>query len=454
MTDSDRWDAPGIGDEPEEVGAPRLRVVEPAGGCDEWSQVRGLRWVQGRDGVSRVVKSPRSLALILSHHPEWQGLAWDEFAGAAVLRERPTLDGQPPPRLGPVDDYVEHYARCWLSERAGVDWPATDVAVAIVSAAKARPFHPVREYLRGLQWDGTPRIGSWLSDYCAAERTEAHGVMGRKWLISAVARVMSPGCQADNLLVLEGEQGVGKTSALRWALLPHPEWFLPSVPDLSSKDAQQALGGIWIACLDELKALLSLKTSEIAKNYLTECIDTYRPPYGHHFVKRPRQCVFIATTNSDEYLTDPTGNRRFWPVRVGLIDRDALTRDRDQLWAEALYAYENSQEPETWWLSREEQLMVDDLTELRSQHDEWESRVADWLAGKTVCTLEGVLHSAIGFEGSAKWTRRDQMRAAAVLRTLGWIRHRAGPRGARRWEYRREEKWQDDGAGTDVDGWR
>jgi predicted P-loop ATPase len=214
--------------------------------------------------------------------------------------------------------------------------PAT-AAVAVQLVAADCPYHPVRTYLDGLEWDGTPRLDTWLVAYLGAENNAYHRAVGPKALIQAVARAYSPGYKADHVLILEGPQGSGKSSVVA-ALAPDQGWYCDEIADLGSKDAAQDLCGKWIVELAELSAM---KRSEVerTKAFVSRRVDHYRASYGRRSQDHPRQCVFLGTTNGDAYLGDETGNRRYWPSAVGAIKLDELRRDRDQLWAEAVAAY-------------------------------------------------------------------------------------------------------------------
>ena len=196
--------------------------------------------------------------------------------------------------------------------------------------------------MTALAWDGRLRLRRWLADYLGAhDRGQPKDAyvceVGFRWLVSAIARVMEPGSQADYALVLEGPQGAGKTTALR--ILASERYFSDSLPhDLSSKDARDHLRGKWIV---ELPELAQFRKSEIetVKSFLSRREERYRPAYGRHEVTFRRQCVFAGSTNESEFLVDTTGNRRFWPIACGTIELDALAADRDQLLAEAVHAY-------------------------------------------------------------------------------------------------------------------
>jgi putative DNA primase/helicase len=212
-------------------------------------------------------------------------------------------------------------------------------ADAVAAVADDNRFHPIREYLDGLAWDGTPRLATWLSTHLGAvvepgcDKPEARPAyireVGRKWPIGAVARVYRPGCKVDAAPIFEGGQGIGKSQALA-ALVPCPEWFCDEISDLGTKDSAQDLRGKWIIELAELSAMRR-GDIERTKAFMSRSTDHYRPSYGRRSQDFPRQCAFAGTTNADGYLGDETGNRRFWPVKVGAIDLDAIRRDREQL---------------------------------------------------------------------------------------------------------------------------
>ena len=179
-------------------------------------------------------------------------------------------------------------------------------------------------------------LRTWLPRYLGADTDPEYlDAVGTAFLVSAVARIYEPGCQADHMLVFSGGQGIGKTRATQ--ILGWP-WTTDSVPDLHSKDSAIHLQGVWLV---EMAELAALRKSEIesTKAFISRRVDRFRPPYGKRTVEIPRQCVFVGTTNEATYLKDPTGNRRFWPVQIANVDFATLEKGRDKLWAEAVELY-------------------------------------------------------------------------------------------------------------------
>ena len=312
-----------------------------------------------RNDKGKVLPTRRNVKLGLTKSNEWQGvLGFDEFSDKVVLmKDAPFEDG-----LGKAgtawDGNCEYHARVWFECLPHVVRfsPATEVIGSSVEAvARLNRFHSVRDYFNSLHWDGTPRLERWLIIYLKAEDTPYVRAVGPRWIISAVARTFQPGCKADYELVLEGKQGRQKSLALA-ALCSNPDWFTDHMPAHGSKDAAMQIKGKLIIEDSELAAMSKSKRSA-SKAFLTRTTDRFRPPYTRHVIEQPRHCIMAGTVNPSaitggRYLADETGNRRYWPVPVADdIDIEAIKRDRDQLWAEAVKLYRDGH---AWWLETDE----------------------------------------------------------------------------------------------------
>jgi hypothetical protein len=274
---------------------------------------------------------PNCLKLV-QHINSRIGLVYDEF-GCAVHLVAPKLPWTVDVGRR-LDDDVIRCIRKYLVGLTDMNWTKDDVLEAVLTLARENPVHPVRDYLVRQKWDGVPRLDTLLVKYAGATDNAYVRAIGAKTMIAAVRRVRQPGCKFDNVIVLEGGQGCGKSSFVK-SLSPHIEWFSDSpIGNTESKDAPLSLQGRWIIELGEM-SVLSKSGVEALKAFVSSSIDHVRRPYGRMHEELRRQCIFVGTTNQSAYLKDQTGNRRFWPVKVATIDLDGLIADRDQLWAEA-----------------------------------------------------------------------------------------------------------------------
>ena len=302
----------------------------------------GMSW---HDELDKTAKGQakctlKNLDLIFTHSVEGVAFKKDLFAQRIAY-------GMATPWGGKAGDYINDIdmilVKRWLGGGEFNIEPATNAILeATALVAHRMAVHPVREWLDSLTWDGKPRIATWIRDYCQGEAEEPYlSEVSRKFLLAMVKRVFEPGCQWDYVLVLEGKQGKYKSSIAR--ALAGDKWFMDNLPDLKDKDAMLNLQGKWLI---ELGELTNVKRSDhnLVKAYLVRRTDTVRPHYGRLMSDVPRQSVFIGTVNEGEYLKDPTGNRRYWPVKVGLCDVKGLTAVRDQLFAEAYHIYKTENE--------------------------------------------------------------------------------------------------------------
>ena len=237
-------------------------------------------------------------------------------------------------------------------------------------------------------------------------------MVGGMFLISMVARIFQPGCQADHMLVLEGPQGKLKSSACK---ILGAEYFSDHLPDINDKDACVHLRGLWLIEIAEMHAFSRAESTSL-KSFISRRIERFRPPYGRHEVEEPRQCVFIGTSNKDQYLRDETGGRRFWPLKCGNIDLTSLERYRDQLFAEAVELYRNDTH---WWPTQEfETRHIQPEQAARYEADDWTALVAEYVETLDVATSVGIA-TFLGVPNE-RINPGVSRRIAAIMRQLGW----------------------------------
>ena len=363
---------------------------------------------------------------LLAVRSQWpQHFAFDEMARTPVLMQ--PLAGGDSFKPRPVnDDDVTVLAE--LLQQAGLKrMPRDNVHYAIALAARENCFHPVRVYLNSLQWDDTPRIEQFLPKYFGCEQTDYTKAVGRMFAISMVARIMQPGCKADYMLVLEGAQGILKSKAC--AVLAG-DWYSDNLPDITTgKEASQHLRGHWLIEVSELHSLSRAEAS-LLKAFVSRQVERYRPPFGRLEVHEPRQCTFIGTTNKSAYLKDPTGGRRFWPIKCGSVKVDGLEAARDQLFAEAVHLYRTGV---NWWPERDfEAQHIAPEQAARYDNDCWEDKISEYIAQRDRVTVWQVAHEALFIETPRIGTA-DQRRIASVLEFLNWERLGKDWKGARWW---------------------
>ena len=352
---------------------------------------------------------------LLMRCDDWRGaIAFDEFAQRIVKVK-------PPPYLTPApegewESQDDSRTAMWLATRHGFTASSALVAETIEVIARENAVHPVREYLEGLKWDGTSRIDFWLGELLGVELTEYSQLVARFFLIGMVKRVMEPGCKFDYCLVLEGRQGMFKSSALR---VLGGKWFKDTDLDLQNKDAMTALQGAWLYEIAEMDSLTRAEASK-QKSFLSRQVDEFRPVYGRREVRLQRQVVFAGTTNSWEWNKDPTGGRRFWPVEVTDVNLEGLAEQRDQLFAEALVQLRAGA---PCYPDRVQQRDLFDPEQLKRQQSEgYVDALHDWVFGQTrdFSMAEAVV-DGLKMDYS-KLTRDVQTRVGNALKSLGCTR--------------------------------
>lgn len=410
--------------------------------------------------------------VIMANDPVFAGMfAFNRFTSQRVLLRAPPAfdDGAEAP--GP-------YPRCWEEEDIslvlvymqgawGRKWARSTVMEAMHASARAITYHPILDWLATLEWDGKRRLDTWMVNAFDARnefvregpgaepdkwkaKDAYHRAVGARFMIAAVRRMRMPGTKFDHLLILEGVQRIGKSTAA--SILFGAPWFSDNVPpDLKHKDSALALHGLWCLEFAEIEHLVRTEIETI-KAFLSRSTDHFRPPYGREFIDVPRANVFIGTTNSDDYLRDATGNTRMWPVYCQSVDLVWLAMWRDQLWAEA--AYRESQ-GETLWLDNEViQGAAAETTHHRLAGEVWEPSIVKWLSepDTTITTSQPlttarVLEFALGMSKD-KMTRAAEMRVGAVLRAHGFQRtvtKTSGGKSIRVWRMPDKAPGVDDG---------
>ncbi|MBZ9963742.1 VapE domain-containing protein [Mesorhizobium sp. BR1-1-2] len=336
-----------------------------------------------------------------------------------LFRHRKVVNGEMlDEHEGEISDDACALLRKFIIEAFGFDPKAENVRDAVTQLCLEHTFHPVRQMLDALTWDGIPRIDRWLASYMGAEDTPLNRAIGRIMLIAAVRRVRDPGVKFDTIIIFEGKQGTGKSTALRILAGPgnHSDNELLT---LDTKAQMEAMEGVWIYELSEMSGL-SKSEVERMKAFASRDVDRARMSYGRFSEARGRQTIFVGTTNEHKYLKDRTGNRRFLPVKTGLIDLEALRRDRNQLWAEAAKLEAERQSivlpQELWAIAAAEQ-------EDRLEDDPWQEKLAivrgkavgDEVRAYTAELLGELLEIPLERQhnGHAK-------RLTALMRELGW----------------------------------
>lgn len=359
----------------------------------------GLRAKLKRDSKGNPESDVFNCLAVLKHDPALKGkIRLDEFAHRlVVIDDLPWRDKDETPYWTDTDDAClrNYFATKYLIKGKGI------IDDALREVTQDNKFHPVRQYLTGLSWDGECRVDTLFIDYIGAEDTEYIRAVTRKWMCGAIARVMEPGVKFDTAIVLYGSQGLGKSLILERL---GRKWFNNSLVDIKTKDALEQIQGSWINELAELAPTYK-NDNEIVKAFISRTSDRFRSPYGRRTEEYPRQCVFAGSTNNLMFLKDRTGNRRFWPI-TGDKNRKTknswdLSKDEiDQLWAEAF----------TYWAEGEPLVLEGELEEeaLRIQLSHTEGG-----------ELVGLIEEYLEMELPEDWESKDIYDRREYIRNYG-----------------------------------
>jgi hypothetical protein len=312
-------------------------------------------------------------------------------------------------------DHIVREVRDKIPKAFGFDPGLTYVFDAVTQLGLNNEFDPVLDYLNALEWDGTPRLERWPITYLGAADTELNREFGRLTLIAAIRRVRRPGTKFDSIVVLEGPMGTQKSMAIE--ILAGSENFSDqTILGVRDREAQELLAGIWLFEIAELSNIRRTEVEHI-KAFASRTADRARPAYGRTRIDQPRRCILFATTNNDRYLKE--ADRRFWPIKTGTIDIDALRRDRDQLWAEAAAQERGASivlRRELWDTARAEQ-------EAREDSDPWDDKLVDTIGtveqGEERVASVDLLEIALGIHISRQ-RDIDFKRLGRCMRRLGW----------------------------------
>ena len=357
--------------------------------------------------------------LFIENHDDFADMfAYSNFEYRPVINRYPHWWANDDDRALPrsLDDHDMTDIQTRLQELGLTSIKKHDAEQVVLRACQRLKIHPVQDHLNALVWDGQTRINTWLSDYCGADNSDIVSQFGRKWLIAAMARIMQPGCKVDTMLILEGEQGAGKSQLAH--ALSFGYFTDEHLDPKNAKESAMLLHGSWIVEVAELSSLKHSQT-ESSKAFYSRSVDKFRPPYERGIKEHPRQQIFIGTTNTDDYLKDSTGNRRYWPVKISNINIKKVIENREQLWAEALVQLKAG---EQWWLDDEFSAQAMTEQKERMAIDSNQLLVEEYIKnGNFQCVTwqelwRDVLHEVFKNTDS----NNVQRNITRILRSMGW----------------------------------
>lgn len=413
-----------------------LRVLgqEPGkvteGSDDEWR--RGLIYTLTTNGEPGGLRPIGANANLIFHHdPAWK----DTLRFNEITREIDVLSG---PLMGKNKASLDTEAANWLARSDyRLFLGSREVGEQMLALAREHSYDPLRQMLEAVSWDGTPRVRRFLGEYLGADGPADHVErISECFLVSCIARAMDPGCEVHTVPILIGPQGAGKSRALKALGQPY---FTDSGLNIGDKDSKLLIASKWIVELAELASVRNVDIEKV-KNFVTIAVDPVRPPYGRVTEDFPRRCVFVGTTNEEEILTDWTGNRRWWPLKLKAafkIDVERVRADRDQLFAEALVMYRNGVKH---WLTDEEAARAEEQAGAFKKGSVRSEQILAWFAAKPPSerprelTTFDVLNTVLGVP-SSQVSHAQAVDVGRAVRELGFIKHRKRQGGQLMWIY-------------------
>jgi hypothetical protein len=400
---------PLFGQDPPKGGQRKLRAPV---GADEFE----------RSEIGQIIKSERNIMLAL--RKSGVALSYDEFAMEYRIAG---LDGYGPDFS--KDAREELFLLIQREYRFKPSWD--DFTMVVKSAARRNRYHPVKDYLASIEWDGIERIEEWLIAHAGAPDTPFVRAVSRIVLIAAVRRIRRPGCKFDEMLVLESPEGKDKSTG--FAVMAGESWFSDDAPlNAQAREVIERIRGRWIVECADLSGMTRAEIEDL-KAFLSRREDSAALKYDPETTKRKRSCIFVGTTNRTNYLISDTGNRRFWPVRIKAVNIATLAADRDQLWAEAAY-----------WEAKDESIRLDPSLYDAARAEQEARRVVDpWrdILEETLADLDGKLVCEDAWriidKPAAQRGQHDNTRLGAALRDLGWERKKLRINGKPAWCYAR-----------------
>ncbi len=393
---------------------------------------------------------------LLERSPWSQVFAHDELAGRKMIMSKPPGErGNPKffkPRQLKESDYVKVIK--WLNQNGFPSINKHLVIDCVQELCEENIISPVRHYLEGLSFDPNkdePQLSIWMETYLGVKpRSEEEKLyvqaVSRLSLIQAAARALNPGCKADSVPILEGGQGIGKSTAIR--VLHGAEWFGDALPSMGHKDASDYIRGKWGIELAEL-AFQQKAEIEAQKAFISRREERFRPPYGREEIFYPRRCVFWGTTNRTDYVRDDTGNRRFLPIRTNQVDVNGLEANRDKLWAEAVFYFEKG---EQYWLSGDLASFADAQTKERVEEDAWVALVQEKLSSKAETSLREAFSVCFPGMNEHQITQQMTRRMSTCLQQAGWAKNGRFTAGAQRSLNRYTKEPEEPGFASISDG--